>query len=118
MYNVSRIDDLEQAPGDDEIVLSAEAQRLHRFRGDDVAHEPPRRVADQDLAGSRSLLQPRRDVDGIAGDERVRPLDLAGKNLAGVHADVGLDATAELPLDLDAQPGDRVANLDRRAGGA
>ena len=61
--------------------------------------------ADQDLARPGSLLQPRRDVHGVAGDERLAG---AGDDLAGVHADA----------DLEAEPGDGVAHLDRRPNGS
>ena len=42
-----------------------------------------RRLPDQDLAGCRRLLQPRRHVDRVAGDERPGP----GHNLARIDAD-------------------------------
>ena len=49
-----------------------------------VADELLRLLPDQDLAGLGALLEPRRDVDGVARDERVA---LAGDDLARVHAD-------------------------------
>ena len=59
-------------------------------------------LADQDLARLRRLLEPRGDVDRVTGRE---PLLGAGHDLAGRHADASLDA----------ELGERVAHLDRRA---
>ena len=51
---------------------------------DRVPDELLRLLPDQDLAGLRVLLEPRRDVDRVAGDERV---SLAGHHLARVDPD-------------------------------
>ena len=59
--------------------LELDGLDLHR-----VPDELLRFLPDQDLAGLRGLLEPRRDVDGVARDERVA---LAGHDLARVHAD-------------------------------
>ena len=55
---------------------------------DRVADEALRLVAEQHLSGAGGLLQPRGDVDGVAGDERV---PLPGDDLAGVDADARLE---------------------------
>ncbi len=59
--------------------LELDGLDLHR-----VPDELLRLLPDQDLAGLRVLLEPGRDVDGVARDERVA---LAGHDLARVHAD-------------------------------
>ena len=51
-----------------------------------VAHEPVGRLADQDLDRGRGLLEPRGDVDGVAGDQPLAGGRVAGDHLAGVHA--------------------------------
>jgi hypothetical protein len=62
-----------------------------------LADEPPGRGADQHLARVCCLLEPRSDVDGIAGDER---LTAACDDLAGVDADP----------NLESEPCDRAAD--------
>ena len=51
--------------------------------------------------GVRRLLQPRGDVDRVAGRE---PLLGAGHDLAGVHADAQLEPRAVRALELVVQP--------------
>ena len=92
----------QQPVGGDRLGLALQLERLDRLGVDRVADEPERRLPDQDLAGLGRLLEPRRDVDGVAGGE---PLLGSGHDLARVDADAGLDA----------QLGQRVAHLDRRA---
>ncbi len=95
----------EEAEGRDGLCLSFQRERLHRFRPDGIADECECRFSDQDLAGLRGLLQPRGDVDRIAGGQ---PLLRSGDNLAGIHPDAGLHA----------QLRERVVHLDRGAAGA
>ena len=80
------------------------------FDGDGVPHERQRRGADQDLARRRRLLEPGRDVDGIARDER---LALAGHDLAGVDA----RAKRERDRQLLAERRQPLADLRHRAHG-
>ncbi len=52
-----------------------------------VAHEPVRRLAEQDLAGRRGFLEALRDVDRVAGREALAAAArVARHDLAGVHA--------------------------------
>ena len=74
-----------------------------------------RGVADQDLSGARSLLQPGRDVHGVARHERLSAGRVARDHLAAVHARAGLEPNAPLALELLVQRGKRLAKLD---GGA
>ena len=52
-----------------------------------VRDEPAGRVADQDLAGARRLLESLRNVDGVARHEHLSAGAVAGDDLAGVDAD-------------------------------
>ena len=76
--------------------LAFRLERRQQLDLDRVAHEPVGLCAEQHLAGRGSLLETRRDVDRVAGDERVAR---ARDDLAGVDADADLDL-------------DRVAELD------
>ena len=51
--------------------LPLQLERLQLLDRDRVPHQRPRRLAEQDLARRRRLLQPRRHVDRIAGHERL-----------------------------------------------
>ena len=65
---------------------------------DRVAHQHVRRLADQDLHRRRVLLQAGGGVDGVAGDQSLSAGDVAGHDLAGVHARPVLQADA-VPLE-------------------
>ena len=65
--------DVEQAPGVDRLRLALQVERRHRLGRDRIAHEPERRVADEDLAAGRGRLEPLRDDDRVAGCERPVP---------------------------------------------
>jgi len=67
-----------------------------------------RGLADQDLAGARSLLQPRGHVDGGAGRER--RFGLVDDDLAGFDADPRLELHLVHPVD------DRERRADRSFG--
>ena len=64
------LDDPEQPVGADRLTLPLEDERRGLLRIDRPAYEPVGLLADQDLAGLGGLLEPCRDVDGVAGDER------------------------------------------------
>jgi hypothetical protein len=73
----------------DGLVLPLQVERLDRLDLDRGAHEPKRRLAEQDLPGPRRALQPRRHVDRVT---RREPLaGGADHDLAAVDADVPLD---------------------------
>jgi len=84
------------------------SQRLDLDRADELDG----RRSDQDLARLRRLLQPRRDVDGIA---RREPLLRACHHLARIHAGAQREGGAVVALELLVQGGERGAHL---AGGA
>jgi hypothetical protein len=81
--------------------LPLRLDRRQELGVDGVADESVRLLADQYLTGSRGLLEPGRDVDGVACGERAGP---AGDDLAGVDADP----------NVDLHP---VAQLERRPNG-
>ena len=61
--------DREQPERRHRLRLALELERLDRLDLDRVPHERERRLADQDLARLRRLLEPRGDVDRVAGRE-------------------------------------------------
>ena len=77
-----------QRVGGDRLALPFQLQQpllanLHRRRD-----EPERLRAEQHLPRLRRLLQPRRDIDRVAGRQTLLG---AGQHLPGVHADPALD---------------------------
>ena len=105
----------EQAVRRDRLRLALQLERLDRLR------PRPRRArahasrADQDLAGLRRLLEPRGDVDGVAGRE---PLGRAGDHLAGVDADPRLRRRAPAARRASRAPrAPRAARRPRAATG-
>ncbi len=88
----------------DRLLLAFQLQWLDGLDLDRVAHELDGLGAEQHLARTSRLLEPRRDVDRVSGRE---PLRRAGDDLAGVDADPSLHA------DLR----QRVAHLERRTDG-
>jgi hypothetical protein len=99
--------------------LALQRQRLDRLDLDRVAHQRVGGLADVDLVGRRRRLQPRGDVDRVAGGELlVGGGVVAGHHLAGVHAGaVGqLHAVALGEVGVDRLQ--RRLHADRRAHGA
>jgi hypothetical protein len=92
----------DQPIGGHRLGLALEREWRHRLHLDRVAGQPQRLLPDQDLAGLGSLLQPRRHVDRVPGR---KTLLRACDHLAGRHADAARDA----------ELGERVAHLHRRA---
>ncbi len=107
-----------EPPRRDRLRLPFELERRDRLGDDRVAHEPDRRVADEDLPSSRSGFEPLRDVDCVAGRERLALLRVAGDHLAGVDARAHLDPDAVRGVEPVVQAGERLAELDRGANGA
>ena len=95
--------------------LSWECERRERLGAHRVDDEPLRLCSDQDLAGAGRLLEPRRDVDGIAGRELLCGARVAGDDFAGVHARARLDVDVVLAPELVVQSRERLAHLDSGA---
>ena len=75
-----------QPIGGDALGLALQLERLDRLDLDAVPDEPVGQLAEQHLALGRRLLEPRGDVDGVAGDESLAGRRVAGDDLAGVDA--------------------------------
>ena len=95
--------------------LALEPERRQRLDGDRVAHEPVRLAAQEDLAGLRRLLQPRRQVHRVAHREALRPSRAAGDDFTRVDPGAG-DESCPPPLrELLVERTEIVAHVRRRA---
>ena len=83
-----------------------------------MVDQPACKLADHDLAGRRSLLEPRGDADGFTRDQPLFRVGRRGDDLAGLEADPDLDPDAVLATELLCQRGDRRVDVQRRAGRA
>ena len=63
--------EVEQAVGNERVRLALRLDRRDRLDPRSVTHEAIGRLADQHVAGARGLLEPGRDVDGVAQHDRV-----------------------------------------------
>ena len=87
-----------------------ERQRLldaHR-----VAHEAEGPLAEQHVAGPGGLLEPRSDVDRVAGHECLAACAVARDDLAGVDADPQGDACPEALLEILVQGAEARLHLE------
>jgi MFS family permease len=85
--------------------------RLERLDLHRIAHDAVGRVSEQHLPGPGGLLEPRRDVDRVAGDERLAaPHDLAAVD-AHAHGDHRPEASPEFPVES----GHPLLHLERRS---
>ena len=95
-----------QAPGLDRFRAALQRHLFQRREGEGIGAEPAGHASDEDLAGRGRLLEPGRDVHGIAADGVVALLRTGGAahDLAGVHADADLERAVQLaqcPADLE-----------------
>ena len=92
--------DGDQPERGDGLGLALERQRRDGLDLDLVAREAVGQGPEDDLAGTRRLLEPRRRVDRVAGDQPLPGAGVAGDDLAGVDADVvaQLDAPGRAEL--------------------
>ena len=103
-----------EPPGGHGSPLPLSVERLDGLDLHSVLHQTERRLAEQDLARLRRLLEPRGDVDGVPCRE---PLRGAGHHLAGVDADPPLDAElGERPRISAAARTARSASSSRTVG--
>jgi hypothetical protein len=77
--------------------------RLERLRADVVRDQPVRAFPEQDLPGLGSLLQPGRDIDGIARGEGLAPGPAADEDVPRVHADPDPELDPARPQQLVAE---------------
>ena len=106
-------EDVHHDEGVDRLAVLEHA-RPARLDDDRVAHEPVRRLPDQDLVRRRRLLEALGDVDGLSGDEQMPLRVVAGDHLAGVDADPVGQADAPARFELAVEDGECVAHLDGR----
>ena len=76
------------------------------------------RRTQQHLAGRCCLLEPRRDVDGVAGREPLVASATPDDDLAGVDAGARRDLDAVVALELGVQGQERLTDLGSSADGA
>ena len=100
----------EQANRRDGLAFALEGQWLDGLGRDRIPHEAVRALPDQYFPRLRRLLEPRGDVDRIAGCERLAARAVTGYDLARVDADAHLDSDASLSLELVVQEDDRLAH--------
>jgi len=70
------------------------------FRAHVGLDQPEGTVSEQDLPRLRPLLEPRRDVDGIAGSEGLASRSAPHENVPGVHSDSDGELDAARPEQL------------------
>ena len=109
---------LEQPMGPNGLFLALDRDRPELLGADRVARKLVRRLADQDLSGRSGALEALGDVHRVARDERGAIRRITRDHLAAVHPHPHRDRDAERLLELDVQPRDRLAHLDRGANGA
>ncbi len=83
--------------------LPLQLERLDLLDVDVVAYEAVGEVSEQDLLGAGSLLEPCRDVHGVASHEPLARGGIPGDDLARVHACPNREANAPVPLQLVVQ---------------
>ena len=99
--------DLVHPPPPDHLLFALHRDSLEGSGAHRVLDEWVRRLADDDLAGARSLLEPLCDYDRLTGDEAEALLWISSEHLSRVDADPRLQA----------QLGQCVLHLLRRADG-
>ena len=105
---------LEEPVGLHRLGLSLGGERRDRLRPHRATDEPKRPLPEQHLARAGVLLQPRGDVDRVAGDERLAARGVAGHHLAGVDADPQCDRVSDPPLELLVEHRETGLHLQRR----
>src|SRR5581483_2066831 len=105
----------EQPVGRDRLGLPLDLQRLDALGVDRAMDQLVRTLAEQHLAGTRGLLEPRGDVDGVAGDERLAARRVSRHDFARVDADAQRDPPSELSLEPLVQRRQPRLHLDRGA---
>ena len=118
MPPLRRLKHIQEPVGGDRLLLPLQRQPLDRLGGHGFTDEAIRQVAEQHLPRTGRLLQPGRDVDGIAADERLRCARVASDHLSGVDADAKPDPRAEPAVELIVQGLQPPEHLGGGADGA
>jgi len=108
----------EQAIGGHALGLPLQLERLDGLDGDRVTHEAIRQSSEQRLVVAGGLFEPRRDVDGVAGDEPLPGRRVACDDLAGVDADPVRQRDAVTSFELAVQLDERRLHRRSRPNGA
>ena len=82
-----------------------------------MADEPVGGVAEENLRGRRRLLETRRGVDGVSGDEPLTGRGVSRDNLACIDAGPVADRDAPSFLELGVEGCEVIAHLGRRPDG-
>ena len=104
---------VEEPPGAHTPALPFELEWGHRDAHALVSDELAGGCADEDLARAGRLLEPRRGVHRIAGDERTSAARVADNADAGVHADAHDQPHPPHLLELDVQRFDAGDEVER-----
>ncbi len=104
----------DEAVGGHALGLALELERLDLFDLDRLPDEPVGRLADENLECRRRLLEPRCDVDRVAGDEPLTRGGVPGDDLTRVHAGPVRELDAPALLELAVQLRERL--LHREGG--
>ena len=107
-----------QAVGTDRVALALQLEGCQPLGVDRIAHEPVRRLGEEDLARLRVLLEAGRRVGRVAGNEVAIGNEALSGDRSRVQARARREGDAIPPLEVVVQPGERVPHLDRRAHGA
>ena len=99
----------------DPLRLPLQLERLDGLDVDVVADEPVRQLSEQHLARAGGLLEARRGVDRVAGDEPLPRGRIAGDDLSRIDAGAVRERDAVRALESLVQPGERLLHSPGRA---
>ena len=102
----------------DGFCLALQCERRDLLDVDLVASQAVGQVAEDDLAGPCGLLEPRRGIDGVAGDQPLAGRGVAGDHLTGVDADVVVQLEPHCSRNDRLSSGQGRLHVGRRADGA
>ena len=98
--------------------LSLQLERRERLAEGRVAHERAGERTEKDLARAGRLLEARRHVDGVSGDEGLAPGGVAGHHRAAVHPRAHRKAHIPLGLEVDVERVHRGHQVEGRPAAA
>jgi hypothetical protein len=107
--------DPDKAPRLDQLRFPFRGDGLDEVEHGACAREPFRCSADDDLARPRRLLQPLRDIDGVARHKVVAAAPVARDHLPGVDPDSNAERHVPVAFELAVEVGERTRQLVRRA---
>ncbi len=108
----------EEAIGRNAFRLALQLERLDRLDGHGVAHQPEGELSDEHLVRACGLLEARRGVDRVAGNEALGGCRISRHHLPGVDPGPVGEANAVGSLELVVELGECGLGLERGADGA